>query len=409
MIELVLTTRRQDTFEEALAWQIERFQEAHPEVRIRVEARPIHDHYTEMVEQGGAKDVDLFLCCTDWLPDAAANNLIQPLDPLFAEQPLADWPEGWHPAMRSLVVRDGQWIGLPWHDGPQVFLYRSDLFEDPSEQAAFNQLFGRPLEVPRTWTGFLEVAQHFTRPDQNLWGCVCAGVTDGHNNVYDFLIHLWSRGGVLLDDARQPHFHEAEGIEALTYLRDLYHVHRVIAPECLTMGSVESGDYYAGGHAAMMWNWCGFAAVCELPEVSQIVGKNRCTRLPSGDGPSARSVSLNIFWALTVGRNSKHPEVARDFLRHVSQPACDKVTSMVGANGTRLSTWRDPEVREKYPHYAIIEEVHGGTLTLPAIPEYTAINEAISRAVHRVIHEGHEPGPSLAVAAEEARRIMQTP
>ncbi len=409
MIELVLTTREQDTFEAALAWQIEEFQRQRPDVRITVQPRPIHDHYVAMVEQGGAADVDLFLCCTDWLPDAAAQGLLTPLDELFAAAPLPDWPDAWHPAMQKLVVQQGQWVGLPWHDGPEVFMVRTDFFEDAQEQATFAAQFGRPLRVPATWSEFVEVAQFFTRPEQGQWGAVCAGLTDGHNNVYDFLIQLWSRGGTLLDDQLRPQFHDEIGVEALTFLYDLFHRHRVIAPECLGMGSVESGDFYAQGHAAMMWNWCGFAAVCELPELSRIVGRNRCTRLPAGDGPAGRSVSLNIYWALTAGRNGRHPEVVRDFLAHVSRPASDKVTSMVGANGTRLSTWRDPDVQQKYPHYAIIEDVHSQTLTLPAIPAYTAINEAISRAVHRVVHEHQPVAPSLAQAAQETTEILATP
>ncbi|MFY7807933.1 MAG: extracellular solute-binding protein, partial [Fimbriimonadaceae bacterium] len=130
MIELVLTTREQDTFEAALAWQIEEFQRQRPDVRITVQPRPIHDHYVAMVEQGGAADVDLFLCCTDWLPDAAAQGLLTPLDELFAAAPLPDWPDAWHPAMQKLVVQQGQLVGLPWHDGPEVFMVRTDLFED---------------------------------------------------------------------------------------------------------------------------------------------------------------------------------------------------------------------------------------------------------------------------------------
>ena len=73
------------------------------------------------------------------------------------------------------------------------------------------------------------------------------------------------------------------------------------------------------------------------------------------------------------------------------------------------SLGRDPDVQQKYPHYAIIEDVHSQTLTLPAIPAYTAINEAISRAVHRVVHEHQPVAPSLARAAQETTEILATP
>lgn len=407
MTRLVLTTRAQDTFEAAFAHQIESFRAVRPDVEIEVVTRPIHDHYESMVEQGGAADTDLFLCCTDWLPAAISNNLIQPLNRIFEDEPLEDWPHGWHAAMRKLVVHEDTWFGLPWHDGPQVFMARSDLFESREEQDMFRQQHGCDLTIPKTWDEFLRVAKFFTRPEQDLWGCVLAGYTDGHNNVYDFLIHLWSRGGTLLDDDFAPQFQDAVGVESLEFLSGLFHEHAVVAPQCLNLGSVESGDYYAQGHAAMMWNWCGFASVCELEATSKIVGKNRCHLMPAGAGPMGQSVSLNIYWALTVGRNCQNIEVVESFLRHVARPDCDKVTSMVGANGTRLSTWRDADVRAKYPHYELIEAVHGGTLTLPAIPEYTEINESISRAVHRVVHERAPAGPSIARAADEVCEILR--
>jgi multiple sugar transport system substrate-binding protein len=391
-VKLILATREQETFEQAFALQIASFRKVRPDVEIEIVPRPISQHYVEMMVNRGR--ADLFLCCTDWLPAAVAQGVIEPIDPEI----IPDWPEGWHPAMQKLVVQNDQFIGLPWHDGPQMFLYRKDIFEDPTHREKYRTITGNELRPPQTWDEFLLVAKFFTHPENDEWGCVCAGLTDGHNNVYDFLIHLWSRGGELLDSQNRPVFDSEIAVEALTFYRDLYHLHKVISPKCLGMGSVESGDFFAEGNAAMMWNWCGFAAVCELPE-SKIRGNVGITSLPGG-------VSLNIYWALTVPKNCENKEAAYAFLSHVSSKECDKITSMVGANGTRLSTWRDLEVRAKYPHYEIIEEVHSGTLTLPAIPEYTQINDCISEAVDAVIHHGADVRTALRAAVEKSRKVM---
>jgi multiple sugar transport system substrate-binding protein len=395
MTRLVLRTREQDTFENALAWQIEQFRRENPEIEIDVIARPIKDHHDEMVNERGAKAGagDLFLCCTDWLPEAFAEGLIRPLDDFDLP---ADWPDGWHPAMQKLVHHEGRLIGLPWHDGPQMFIYRRDLFEEPSHIAQFEARYGWRLKVPKTWEQFRHVAEFFSHPDNDEWGCVCAGYTDGHNNVYDFLIQLWSRGGVLLDEEFQPRFHEQAGIEGLEFLRDLYQ--NFMPPAALNLGSVEAGDFFSQGNVAMMWNWCGFAAVCEMPEYSRVVGKIGLASLPAG----VRSVSLNIYWAMTMTAGCQDPEAAWKFMKFVTRPECDRMTSQMGANGTRLSTWRDPEIRRQYPHYDIIEDVHAQTLTLPAIPEYGLVNECISRAVHEVLHEGRAVKEALERAAKEA-------
>lgn len=405
-MKLKLISREQETFENAFAAQIADYRASNPDVEIECTYLPIHDHYEKMVANMGTEsdDFDLFLCCTDWLPILMHNESITSLDEMIEANPPPDWPSGWHKAMLGLQQQGGMTYGMPWHDGPEVFHYRTDLFNDPGEKANFKAQNGRELVPPRTWEEFVEVAKFFTRPDQGLWGCCEAGYTDGHNNVYDFLIHLWSRGGVLLDSNKEPQFDSAEGVEALQFYVDLFHKHKVASLECLNLGSVECGNYYAQGNAAMMWNWCGFAAVCEMPDYSKIVGKNACVGMPAGP---AGAISLNIYWVLTIPSGSRNKEAAYKFLQHISSAKCDKMVSMAGANGVRLSTWNDPEVVAKYPYYSIIADVHANTRTLPAIPEYPEINESISRAVHRALLLEMNPEESLKIAASEAREILR--
>jgi multiple sugar transport system substrate-binding protein len=404
-----LATRRQDTFERAFAIQIADFKDAHPDVKIEVVARPLHDHYTAMVQQAEAasSDFDLFLCNTDWLTEAISKGLLTPLNSHIQANPPVDWPYGWHPAMLGLQTQNGVVYGLPWHDGPEIFHYRKDLFQNAEEQAAYAKTHREPLKVPRTWSEFLKVAKFFTRPEDDFWGCCEGAYTDGHNNVYDFLIQLWSRGGVLFDASGCPQFHRQPGIEGLQFYVDLFQKHRVASPECLNLGSVEVGDYYARGRAAMMWNWSGFAAVCEIPEFSNIVGKNACTTIPAGDGPNGRSVSLNIYWTLTLTAGSRNKDLAYRFMQHITQPHLDKVVSMCGANGVRLSTWQDPEVLAQYPYYGIIEEVHAGSITMPTLPEYPSVNHILSEAIHNAVHEGRSVEEELQNAAALATKLLK--
>lgn len=43
-------------------------------------------------------------------------------------------------------------FGLPIQANVATMAYRADLFDDPAQQAAFAAEYGRPLEVPTTWT-----------------------------------------------------------------------------------------------------------------------------------------------------------------------------------------------------------------------------------------------------------------
>lgn len=396
-------------FERALARQAAAYAERHPGFALAPRAFDVPALHREMVEEEGAGSgrYDLFLAVTDWLPELMRRGLLLPLSRYLDADPPDDWPDGWSTSMRGLQTdRDGRVYGLPYHDGPEVLMYRTDLFGDPTEQARFERQHGRPLVPPRTWSDFLDVARFFTRPSDDLYGCVVAAQADGHNDVYDFMLHLWSRGGELLDARLRPAFASPLGEAALRYYLDLIHMHRVTQPEPWAYESVRSGDFYASGRAAMMWNWCGFQAVADTPALSRIPGRTRATMVPAGDGPGGRAVSLNIYWVLGVPIGCPRPDEAYRFMRHLATPAMDKITSLEGGNGTRLSTWRDPDVRRRFQYYEVIEEVHRHVMSPPRLPEYPAINDILDRMMAGLIAGRQEIAPALRQASEQVESLL---
>lgn len=392
MAKLKLAVRDYSAFERAIDAQIQAFQ---GEIRVERHSFDIQGMYE--LATGGESDFDLIICLTDWLPEAVTNGCVLLLDRFFEEDPPEDWPEGWSPSMRKLCFSDGRLVAMPWHDGPEVFHYRKDLFTDAGERTAFRATHGYDLNPPKTWEHFLDVAKFFTRDD--MWGCCVAAYPDGHNNVYDFLIHLWSRGGELLEGGK-PAFASRAGVEALEFYADLIHRHKVAPESCLIMDSNESGEFYALGEAAMMWNWSGFAATAELSH-SKIRGCNACTAIPG-------NVSLNVYWTLAILSGSRNAGAAYEFLKHACSAPMDKLTAKSGASGVRLSTWRDPEIQKAFPYYGILEEVHKGARTLPALPEYPDINDALNRAIERVTHDRRDAGESLSQAQTEVEGILGT-
>lgn len=398
MTTLRLAYRTFVGFENALRRQIDHFRAVHPDVDIVIQDFDIPQLYDVMVTQGGCRsgDWDLFLVIADWLPQLMQDRALLPLDSYLEVDPPQDWPRGWSESM-LLLQRDqqGAVYALPYHDGPEVFMYRSDLFEDPEEQRRFEARHAYPLRPPETWSQFKDMARFFTRPQDDLYGCVIAAEPDGHNSVYDFLIQLWSRGGKLLD-GRRAAFNSPEGYEALQFITDLIE-QGLTQPDPRTYESVKSGEYYAAGHGAMMWNWLGFAIVAELPP-STVAGRTRTGLIPQGDGPGGRHASLNTYWVMSIPAGSRHSDEAWQFMKSTASPEMDRVTAEEGGTGTRLSTWRDPEIQRRFPPYTVIEEAHRGTETLPPIPEYPEINEILNR----VIDEVHTGRRSVKEALDDA-------
>lgn len=138
-------------FERALTRQLQAYREYHPEFNVQFEAHDVPELYDKMIAQGGALSgqYDLFLAVTDWLPELMRGGLITCLDDYLREDPPPDWPHGWTESVRSLQ-RDtaGRTYGIAYHDGPEVFMYRTDLFGDPREHERFRKQYGRELTVP---------------------------------------------------------------------------------------------------------------------------------------------------------------------------------------------------------------------------------------------------------------------
>jgi multiple sugar transport system substrate-binding protein len=377
--------RRFEPFERAIQRQWAAFQaETGCPLTLEYESLDLHPLVDTLFTRDGLKrgEWDIAFVVTDWLADAVAQGALLDLAPFMAHDPVPDYPHGWSPTLTGMQQFGERIVGLPYHDGPECLIYRTDLFADPREQAAFVDRYGYPLAPPRTWEAFADIAQFFTRPDDGLYGTVFAAFPDGHNTVYDFCLQLWSRGGNLLDERGAPQLNSAEAIAGLDFYRAMLHDRNRTPPGLEQIDSVQSGELFASGSVAMMVNWFGFAAVCEQPGCP-VKGKVGVTTLPAAHGVAP--ASLVVYWLLGVAAGSPHAETAYAFARHCCTPAMDKLTTLEGGIGCRLSTWADPEVNALVPFYRELPHLSASARTLPrsrSLPSLVAIiDEAVQAAL----------------------------
>jgi multiple sugar transport system substrate-binding protein len=105
--------------------------------------------------------------------DFAEGGLLRDLDEFVAKyQP--SWSdatygyEGGEQVAKLFNSYNGKWYTVAFDNDTQPWFYRSDLLESAEEQAAFEDKYSRPLEFPKTWEDFKEVAEFFTRPDADV-------------------------------------------------------------------------------------------------------------------------------------------------------------------------------------------------------------------------------------------------
>src|SRR5262249_50265993 len=155
-------------------------------------------------------------------------------------------------------------------------------------------LVGTP---PKTWEEFVATMERVADPARGLFGTVLAGFPDGHNTVYDFCLHLWTRSGELIDAKGDPTLDTPAAREALSFYRSPAR-HRATVPDSKKIDSVVSGNRFMAGEVAMMMNWFGFASAAQTLASSAVRGNVAIAPIPSGT--NGRSASLNVYWMLSI-------------------------------------------------------------------------------------------------------------
>jgi len=363
---LRVAVRKFAPFESAIAEQFADFlRVSRRDASLDAQAMDLNPLHEAIIGSGGLGDGswDIAFMATDWLAEAQHAGLLEDLSLHMRRDPVPDFPEGWSASLTGLQRFAGGIWGMPYHDGPECLIYRTDLLAEAG------------LSVPTTWDEFYRAARALHRPEREQFGTVLALFPDGHNGFYDFCIHVWSRGGEVFDDTGRIDFTSAAAHGALDFVRTLAADERAIAPAAHELDSVKSGLLFAQGKVAMMANWFGFAAYGDTAPDSRVKGKIDVAPLPAGDG--GKSVSLNVFWVLAIGSGSRHKELAWDFLRHCASAPMDLITTAKGAIGVRKSTWQDPRVNAQIPYYHRLAWLHEHARELPLTPKLAVASHIV--------------------------------
>jgi multiple sugar transport system substrate-binding protein len=324
-------------------------------------------------------DADVLVVPADWLPALAAAGRTVPL----TGGPPQGWPHAWAPSFHEGITWAGEVHGLPFHDGPQLLFTRPALLAE------------RGLRQPATWSELVEQAGALHEPGTRA-GTVLAGFPDGHNNVYDFVLHLWRCGGDLLDGDR-PLLDSAPTRAALCFLRHV--VTTLVSPGAYWLDSADSGAEFAAGRVGVAVNWAGYAASAAAAGVDFA-----CAVVPTHDDGTP-TTTVNAFWVACVTSTCADPDRAWDYLRHTASAAMDLETTRAGASGARRDTWGDPTVLAAHPEYALFDAAHANSRPLPRIPRLPALVDVLNELVEAVVWRGSEMEPAVAEAQRAAEAL----
>ena len=124
---------------------------------------------------------------------------------------------------------------------------------------------------------------------------------------------LWQAGGDWVDEKNMPAFNSAEGIQALTFYRDLIHKYKVVPSDAVTYQWTENTSEFASGAVFDTFNWPSTYAILSNPDYVQGRGQ-------VGDRaicPQQHRDSCAVAHAMALNSLSKKKDAAIEFIKHV--------------------------------------------------------------------------------------------
>lgn len=321
----------------------------------------------EMAKPQG--DYDLACYIVMWKGEYVAKNLVQPLEPFFANAALADpsydmkdiipiylenlglvgGPKGY------LAGPGAKLYGLPYGAETSVLAYRRDVF------AKLN------LKPPENYDEFAKALR--VLKNQSGIGALTSRGQAGHQAVHAWLLHLNPLGGSVFDEQWRPRFNDAQGVAALKFLQEVVATGPAGIPG---YGQGEANTAFLQGQAAMYLDSTSLAGVINDPSRSRVVGNVSWALHPAGVRRASQSGGLG----LTIPKNAKNADASFLLMQWLTSKPQDKAVTKIGGAPMRNSTMADADLVRQYPEFIVFKEAlkYSNPDWRPIIPVWDKIN-----------------------------------
>ncbi len=374
-------------------------------IKATIQQFPYANYFDQLMLTftSGRVDFDVPYISMLWYPALATAGYIYPINKLsgYEELNLEDISgidNGW---------QNGNLYYIPYMNELGGIVYRTDLFNDPKEKAAFQEKYGYELAPPKTLEQYRDIAEFFYRPPE-LYGVTLMGQRSIFLATH-FLQRLWARGGNLLDSEMKPIFNSKEGIEALQEVGEMF---KYANPSAKTYVFQDALTEFTQGRSAMAEIWTTAMLYTENPETSRVVGKASFVGFPRPEELKDEKLPmLYISWGFTISSASKNKDEALEWIKFVTDTKNEVKAAPYGNIPARFSSINDEELRAKFPWLEGFSEAMENSIPtpmVPLIPEGNAIiNDYIAPAVSEYLSGSKTAERALNDAADGVYKLMK--
>jgi multiple sugar transport system substrate-binding protein len=313
--------------------------------------------------------------------------------------------------------------------------YRRDLFEDEATREAFQQTYGRPLEPPKTWSAYRDIAAFFSgrrsADGKPLAGTLEAYARNGQRIWYLFshaaayTSHPDHPGAMFFDPvSMQPAIDNPAWVRAL---KEYMALRRFGPRDAAQLDSEAVRTRFAAGESAMNIDWADTGVLAGDKRHSRVAGRLGFFPLPGSRDvwnpasrtwdrlPAPRSVTFLAFggWIAVVPAACHDPALAWSYISWYASPensAVDVLDGTTGINPYRISQLADPAPWRKllgnrqaadYLDVLRTSLTSQQTVSDLRIPGYRAYIDALQRQLDRILAGEITPETGLQEAARD--------
>lgn len=339
----------------------DRFTKDHPKVKINIELFSWSEFYTKWttgLSTGNVPDISSAL--PNHVTELIDAEALVPLDDVIEEI----GKDRFYETALAEGVKDGNHYSVPLYNHAQVMWYRTDLLEKAG------------LEIPQTWDELREAAGKLT--DGDVYGL---SVPMGTNDMLAtrFLnLYVKSAGKRLIGADGKADLTNQTVYDAINYWVDMY---KNTSPEgSVNYNVLDQATLYYQGKTAFDFN-SGFqigGVESTTPDLLDKIGAAPLPRMKATD-PVYGAETSNL--PMVVWKNSKHPEVAKAFLKTLYQED-DYIRFLHSVPVGMMPALKDIAENEKF-------------LADPHIDQFRSTFDAINQAIPMGTAIGMEDGPTL--------------
>ena len=360
-------------------------------VKVKVVQEPWPSFGTRTFAEFAAKGAsyDMVVGDSQWLGQGATQGHYVELTDVFNSElngealapatvtAYAEYPKG-----------SGDYWSYPLEGDACGWAYRKDLFENPTEMTNFKAKYGYDLAVPSTWAQLRDIAEFFTRPDQNLYGLSLYtqkegdAITMGYENV------LFSWGA----DWGDPATYKAEGTlnspeaaEALEFYRELY---KFAPPGSSNDFWQEGVNKYTAGQVAMSMNYFAFFPGLANPATNPFADQTGFFANPAG--PSGESFSALGGQGISIVKyiSPEQQQASLDFLKWLATDATQQKWADLGGYTCNKNILNSAAFLSNTPYNQAFSDSMQKVKDFWAVPVYGELLTVSQAELHKYIVNG---------------------